>query len=426
MTLKSVSTIASAAAAIILATAADAFSSEARNTIIFDAPTSSQTPPAWTLPYRDAANSDPEWENGSLPIGNGSFGGNVFGSVGRERVTLNEKSLWMGGPAADTLYWSMNKRVPEDAIPMAREALLRGNNHIADSIVRENFNGTIPYTRDSFGCFTTFGEATVETGIDENKISGYRRTLDVDSSLVKVAFKVGDAAYRREFFASYPDSVMVWRFAAPGTKQRLVFRFATPHETSSSRAVTPGGLLIEGRIANNGMRWALLVEANAGPDGTVNVDPENNTITIEESDDATFLLSADTDYKINLDPDFSDPQTYTGKNPADNVRSIAEAAARRGYASLRRHHIEDYRCLYECVSLSLGGTRERDSVPTGKRLASYRAGEADNALEELLFNFGRYLLISSSRPGNIPANLQGMWHNNIDGPWRVDYHNNIN
>lgn len=400
--------------------------SQQRNLIVFDRPTSSETPPAWTLPAKGFTNADPEWERESLPIGNGSFGGNVFGSVGRERVTLNEKSLWMGGPAADSLYWGMNKRVPAGTLDAARRALLKGDKKLANTIVRENFNGLTPYNRDSFGCFTTLGEATVETGIDERCVSGYRRVLDVDSSLVSVTFDLDGTAHKREFFASYPDSVMAWRFSSPGKEQNLLFRFATPHEILSASAVGENGLLIEGRLPGNGMRWATRVEAVTAPGGVVRVNPGKAEIEVKGTEEAVFILAADTDYRMNFDPDFADPQTYSGGDPAKNVNAIVKRAKELGYSALRQRHTDDYRSLYGRVRLELGGNRPEDGAPTPRRLEAYRGGAADNGLEELLFNFGRYLLISSSRPGNLPANLQGMWHNNVDGPWRVDYHNNIN
>lgn len=425
MTKRAFLTEASVATAM-LAAATLAFPADARNLIVFDTPTSSATPPAWTLPYREMDNVDPEWERESLPIGNGSFGGNVLGSVSRERVTLNEKSLWMGGPAADPLYWGMNKRVKPGTLETARQALLRGDTNAADSIVRNNYNGMTPYDRNSFGCFTTFGEVTVETGIDEASVSGYHRQLDVDSALVSVSFDYDGARHRREFFASYPDSVMAWRFSSPGKPRRLTLGFATPHEIISASKTDRNGLLIEGRLPNNGMLWTGRIEVVAGPSGRVEVDPEHATISVDGSDDAVFILAADTDYKANTDPDFADPGTYTGANPTANVNAVAEKALELGYESLRQRHIADYRSLYDRVSLSLGDNRDSDHTPTPRRLEAYRGGKKDNALEELLFNFGRYLLIASSRPGNLPANLQGMWHNNVDGPWRVDYHNNIN
>lgn len=412
--------------AVVCAAALTAFSSEAKNLIIFDVPTSSETPPAWTLPYREVVNVDREWEQKSLPIGNGSIGGNVLGSIARERITLNEKSLWMGGPAADSLYWGMNKRVEPGTIDAARQALLRGDSHETDSIVKNNFNGLTGYNRDSFGCFTTFGEITVETGINEDKVENYRRQLDVDSSLVSVSFDYDGVRHSREFFASYPDSVMAFRFSSPGKQQKLTLKFSTPHEIISATKTGNGGLLVEGWLPNNGMLWTGRIDALVGPSGKVTADPESASITVDGSDEVVFLFTADTDYQMNSEPEFANPKTYTGGHPTPNVNAIAANALELGYDALCQRHIADYQNLYNRVSLTLDGDRGLDDTPTPARLEAYRNGQADNALEELLFNFGRYLLIASSRPGNLPANLQGMWHNNIDGPWRVDYHNNIN
>ena len=397
-----------------------------RNLIVFDTPTSDETPPAWTMPYRGAVNADPEWERKSLPIGNGSIGGNVFGSIGRERVTLNEKSLWMGGPAADPFYWDMNKRVNPEILTQARQALANGDKNTADSLIRNNFNGNTPYNRESFECFTTLGEATVETGIEPGAVTGYRRVLDVDSSLVRVSFAIGGRRHLREFFASYPDSVMAARFSSPGAPGNLTFRFATPHEVTSATKAGPNALLVEGRLANNGMRWAIRIEALAAPEARITIDPASQSLAVDGSDDTAFIIAAGTDYRRNTDPDPTDPGAYTGDDPAPNVNATAREAAALGYNALRQRHIDDYRSLYGRVSLTLTSNRSNDLLPTPDRLGAYRRGERDNAMEELLFNYGRYLLISSSRPGNLPANLQGMWHNNIDGPWRVDYHNNIN
>ncbi len=413
-------------ATAILAVATTTFSTEARNLIVLDAPTSSASPPAWALPSRGTANVDPEWEQQSLPIGNGSIGGNVLGSIARERITLNEKSLWMGGPSADSLYWGMNKRVEPGVIDKARQALLRGDTSEADSIMKNNFIGTTPYNSSSFGHFTTFGEVSVETGIDETKVSNYRRQLDVDSSLVSVSFDYDGVKHIREFFASYPDSVMVWRFSSPGKPRRLTLKFSTPHEIITATRSKVNGLLVEGRLADNGMLWSGRVEAIAKPSGQVHVDTANTSISVDGADDIIFLFAADTDYQMNDEPEFANPQTYTGPHPTPNVNAVTDNALSLGYSNLRQRHINDYQRLYNRVHLSLGDDRKLDDTPTPQRLAAYRDGMADNALEELLFNFGRYLLISSSRSGNLPANLQGMWHNNIDGPWHVDYHNNIN
>ncbi len=412
--------------AALLAAAALAQAARPANRIVFDTPTSSATPPAWTLPSKGISNVDPEWEGQSLPIGNGSIGGNVFGSVARERVTLNEKSLWLGGPRADSLYWGMNKSADASTLAAAREALLAGDNHKADRIIRNNFNGLTPYNRDSFGCFATLGEFSVETGVDESRVERYRRVLDVDSAIAKISFTADGVRHLREFIASYPDSVMAFRFSSPSNKQKLKARFATPHNIKSSKSTATGGLFICGELDNNGMRWAARIEPLADPGTAITANPADGTIEIDGSEEVVFLIAADTDYRPNNNPDFADRMTYTGPDPAYNVNAISERALSKGFEAIKRSHTDDYRALFGRVSLDLGADPAKEGSPTPARLAAYRSGARDNGLEELLFNFGRYLLIASSRPGNLPANLQGMWHNNVDGPWHVDYHNNIN
>lgn len=139
-----------------------------------------------------------------------------------------------------------------------------------------------------------------------------------------------------------------------------------------------------------------------------------------------ILLTADTDYKMNFQPDFKDPKTYVGSDPEQTTRKTMEGAIRKGYDELYRAHEADYTSLFNRVKLQLNPEVTARNLPTNLRLANYRKGQADYRLEELYYQYGRYLLIACSRSGNMPANLQGMWHNNLNGPWRVDYHNNIN
>ncbi|GAE21621.1 putative large secreted protein [Bacteroides pyogenes JCM 10003] len=149
-------------------------------------------------------------------------------------------------------------------------------------------------------------------------------------------------------------------------------------------------------------------------------------IRVEGADEAVFYITADTDYKMNFDPDFNDPKTYVGVNPAETTHQWADDAEAKGYEALLAEHYADYSSLFRRVKLNLNPGMQVADVPTDERLRNYRKGQPDYYLEELYYQFGRYLLIASSRPGNMPANLQGIWHNNVDGPWRVDYHNNIN
>ena len=384
--------------------------------------------------------ADRDWEERSLPIGNGSFGGNVFGSVAAERITLNEKTLWRGGPntsgGAD-YYWNVNKESAH-LLPEIRQAFVDNDLKKAAKLTRENFNSLAAYEEWNekpfrFGSYTTLGEAYIETGLSEIGMSDYKRILSIDSALAVVSFQKDGVKYERSYFASYPDSAMVWKFTAdkPGM-QNLTFSYAGNPE-AEGKMVADGdkGLLYVGKLKNNSMEFALRIQA-LHKGGSVKATADGKLVA-KGADEVIFILTADTDYKINFDPDFKDPKTYVGVNPVASTEAMMKAAMAYSYDELKARHQEDYLSLFNRVKISLNPnapmTLEYPSIydlPTYKRLASYRKGKPDYKLEEIYYQYGRYLLIASSRPGNMPANLQGLWANGVDGPWRVDYHNNIN
>ena len=171
------------------------------------------------------------------------------------------------------------------------------------------------------------------------------------------------------------------------------------------------------------MKFAFRIKA-IHKGGTL--EAENDRLIVKGADEVVFLLTADTDYKMNFNPDFKDPKTYVGNDPEQTTRIMMDQAVQKGYDELYRNHEADHTALFNRVRLQLNPDISSPNLPTYQRLANYKKGTPDYQLEQLYYQFGRYLLIASSRPGNMPANLQGMWHNNLDGPWRVDYHNNIN
>ena len=384
--------------------------------------------------------SDRDWEERSLPIGNGSFGGNIFGSIAAERVTLNEKTLWRGGPNTSKgaeYYWNVNKESAH-LLPEIRQAFVDNDLNKAAKLTRENFNGLAGYEDYSekpfrFGSYTTLGEAYIETGLSEIGMSDYKRVLSIDSALAVVSFKKDGVKYERTYFASYPDSAMVWKFTAdkPGM-QNLTFSYgANPEAEGKIVADGDKGLLYVGKLKNNSMQFALRIQAQH-KGGSVKATTDGKLVA-KGADEVIFILTADTDYKINFNPDFKDPKAYVGIDPVASTDAMMKAASARSYNELKARHQEDYLSLFNRVKISLNPnapmTLEYPSIydlPTYKRLASYRKGKPDYKLEETYYQYGRYLLIASSRPGNMPANLQGMWANGVDGPWRVDYHNNIN
>ena len=395
--------------------------------IWFDSPNTLQGKEVWHSSKQDAS-----WESQSLPIGNGSIGANILGSIEAERITFNEKTLWRGGPntakGAD-YYWNVNKQSAY-ILDEIRKAFVEGDQKKAEKLTRENFNSEVPYefSREKpfrFGNFTTMGEFYVETGLSTIGMSDYKRILSLDSAMAVVQFKKDDVAYQRNYFFSSPANVMVMRFSAdqPG-KQNLTFRYApNPVSTGQFSADGNNGLVYTASLDNNGMKYAVRIQA------TVKGGTLNNTdgrITVKEADEVVFYVTADTDYKMNFAPDFTDPKTYVGVNPLETTQQWMKDAVAKGYANLLDEHYKDYASLFNRVKLELNPTVKTSNLPTAQRLKNYRNGQPDYYLEKLYYQFGRYLLIASSRPGNMPANLQGIWHNNIDGPWRVDYHNNIN
>jgi len=413
------------------------------NEVWFDQPTTLNGQQCWWKGQNDktkkpvragdsAVNSDHEWEYRSLPLGNGSIGCNVMGSVATERYTLNEKTLWRGGPntakgAAD--YWNQNKQSAH-VLKDIRQAFLDNDWNKAAQLTTQNFNSPVPYEATGepqfrFGSFTTMGELLLETGINDKGISNYRRALSVDSAYATVSFTDAEGThYVRRTFVSYPANVMVVRLSAnkPGS-QTLTVRY-TPNPVSEGNFAADGkdALCYTAHLDNNKMAYAVRIKAIAkGGKVTYNTD---GTLHIDHADEVMLLLTADTDYAPNYNPDFTDDRAYVGVDPVKTTAKWMKQAVKKGYTRLFADHYRDYASLFNRVKFTLDGAAS--AKPTNERLADYRKGAKDVGLETLYYQYGRYLLIASSRPGNLPANLQGMWHNNVDGPWRVDYHNNIN
>lgn len=412
------------------------------NTIWFDTPCSSYTKKIWlkssnTLTAGDEMqNADTEWENRSLPIGNGSLGANIMGGIACDRFTLNEKSLWRGGPGVKggaAYYWDQNKQSAH-FLKAIRKAFLQGNTKLAAKLTQDNFNGKAAYSIATephfrFGNFTTMGEVTIQTGHKEQDISDYKRCLSLDSATASVSYHTNTTYYKRSYFISYPDNVMVIKYTAKGADLLNLTLTYTPSPIAQGQVVNDStdGITYKGKLNDNNMRFTIRIKANINGGTSKVIDGK---LHILKAKTVTFFLTADTDYKQNTNPSFTDPKTYIGVNPDKTTKKWIKHALQKGYNNLLSNHLADYTPLFKRVKLIINpddkDTKEALCLPTNKRLQRYRTGKADYDLETLYFQYGRYLLIASSRPGTLPANLQGLWHNNVDGPWRVDYHNNIN
>ena len=419
---------------------ASGYAQQAPMNVFFDTPIASGKQPAWgnnpgAATGSGHGNLDPEWEQKTLPIGNGSIGANIFGSVATEHITFNEKSLWRGGPntakGAD-YYWNVNKNSAH-VLKEIRQAFLDKDQAKVTRLTQDNFNSEVPYEADAedpfrFGSFTSAGTFDIETDIKEQNIGGYSRSLSLDSALVNVCFAQNGVQYKRQYFTSFPDQVMVIRYSASEKgKQNLVFKY-TPNPLSKGeyKRSKSGSFCYSAHLNNNDMHYVVRAQAIA-QGGKTWTDKEGR-IHVEQADEVIFLISADTDYKMNFNPDFKNPKTYVGVKPLETTRNWMDKASEKTFDDLLQRHYQDYAGLFQRTVFEVNPdfNTEVRKLSTPERIARYRTGAPDYELESLYYQFGRYLLIASSRPGDLPANLQGIWHNNIDGPWRIDYHNNIN
>jgi alpha-L-fucosidase 2 len=337
----------------------------------------------------EATPVDPAWENLSLPIGNGYLGASIFGRTGTERVQLSENS-------------------------MASKSLYRGIG------------------------LTAFAELYLDFG--HKTPTNYRRSLSLNEAVSKVSYEQDGVRYEREYFASYPDKVLVIKLSA-SKKGALSFvvrpetpykrEFGTPMKngrdgkvSAANDVLTLGGkletlnLLYEGQVK--------VIPTGGSMSATQDANGDNGRITVSNADSVVLIVAVGTNYKL-------EPRTFDlgydkklegNPHPHDKVTGFLNAAAAKSYAALRTAHVADYQRLFQRASLDFGG--KPSTITTDQMLANYKQGKLDPYLEELYFNYGRYLLICSSRPGTLPPNLQGIWNQYEIAPWTGGYWHNIN
>jgi alpha-L-fucosidase 2 len=352
----------------------------------------------------------------SSPLGNGRLGAMMFGGVDDERIVLNESSVWSGSPQ------DSDRAGAYKVLPEIRRLLLEGKNTDAEALVNANFTSKGPGSGGAaYGCYQVLGNLHLSFLPKDRtaSVTGYRRELNLDDAIAHLQFERGGTTFDREMFSSAPDEVMVLHLKAdrPGqisfeTRLDRPERFVTVADGSD--------LLMTGQLDNGtdgkGLRYSarLRVLTKGGKTSVA-----GNVLKVENADEATLLISAATDYQ-----GFAGRQT---KNPEAASLADLNKAASKSYASLRKAHIADYQKYFRRVSLQLGRTNEPSaSLPTPARIKAMKEGAEDPGLAALYFNFGRYLLISSSRPGGLPPNLQGIWAEEIHTPWNSDWHLDIN
>jgi alpha-L-fucosidase 2 len=338
----------------------------------------------------------------------------VFGGTTDERIQFNEHTLWTGKP---------HDYVREGALghlAEIRRLLFEGRDKEAGPIIRKSFLSD-PVLQKAY---QPFGDLRLHFP-GQGEANGYRRELDLDSAVVRVSYRAGGVTYRREVFASYPDRVVVVRLGADRAGQvRFTLKMDSPHKSARARAVSADTLAMAGRVQDDGLRFESRLRVLADG-GRARVNDEG--VDVEGADAVTLLLVAATSYK-----NFQD----ISADPAERCAAALEKLNGKSYEALRADHVADHRGLFRRVRLDLGRT-DRADLPTDRRLtlikapAGSRTGsesglQGDPALAALYFQFGRYMLIASSRPGTQPANLQGVWNELLEPPWGSKYTTNIN
>jgi len=373
-----------------------------------------------TLLYRRPA---AQWVE-ALPIGNGRLGAMVFGGVERERVQLNEDSLWSGGPRD----WN-NPKAPQVLAEVRR--LIAEEKYVEADRAAHGMQG--PFTQ----AYQPLGDLALTFEHGDSAHRDYRRQLDLTSAVSETRYTVGAVSYVREIFASNPDQVIVVRLSAnrPGM---ITFTAALTSQLRHHIASADGVLKLIGRAPANsapsyhdrdvpveyaeqdGMHFEshLAVTTTGGRSWI-----EGGELHVQGADDAVLFVSAATSFN-----GYDKHPVREGKTPGPIAASQLRAAMGKSYAALRAAHVTDHRALFDRVSLELSSATplEKPSreLPTDERIATL--GAKDPQLVELFFQFGRYLLIASSRAGGQPANLQGIWNDQTRPPWSSNYTININ
>lgn len=345
----------------------------------------------------------------SSPLGNGRIGAMVFGGIQDERIVLNESTVWSGSPQdADR----------EDAfkvLPEIRRLLLTNQPKKAQELLQANFvcrgPGSSQGKNGQFGCYQVLGNLRIR--YDHETAKDYSRQLDLETATSTTTYATGGTQFTRESFVSAPDQVFVYRVTSKGTKKINALVSMDRAENASTRVegdgMTLGGQLPSGHPGILGLRYQgnLKVITVGG-----SKEPSESGIQVRDADEMLILVSAGT--------------TMFDKDYALTCAKQLSAAAKRSYRDLLQRHVRDYQKFFNRVDLQLP-TSKNEELPTVQRMAELAKGTSDPTLCALYFNFGRYLLISSSRPDSpLPANLQGLWAEEIQTPWNADFHLNIN
>ena len=359
-----------------------------------------------------------DW-NAALPVGNGSLGAMVFGGVRDERLQLNVDGLWAGRPEL------RDRLVPLEVLRESRRLLLGGKYAEGEGLVERYFMSE-RWVRS----YQTLGDLRLSMR-GGGEVTGYRRTLDLTRGVATTEFVLGDARYRRRVFASHPDGCLVVVVDVEGGALDLDLELARG-EHAATAPWGKDGLVLSGR-ANAGerhegvaFRAALRVRAEGAKIQPAVGQPSRLRVTGGRR--LVVVLAGATTFELRKDLPITGGAVDLEQAQAALAAAETRCAAANEVAveDLLARHVADHARLFERVALALPGEDGSRDLPTDERLAAVRGGGNDPDLARLYFDYGRYLLIACSRPGSLPANLQGLWCQHYDAPWNSDYHTNIN
>jgi alpha-L-fucosidase 2 len=337
------------------------------------------------------------WEE-ALPLGNGSLGAMVMGDTKTERIFLNESSVWSGQN-----YFNENSGML-GVLPEIRKALFDGDNAKADSLAAKYCTSKLD---PRYGSYQPLGDLWLTFDNFQDSVLLYKRVLNLNTATATVEYSTKSATFRRELFISNVDKVMVMKLTC-SKKNNLSFTVALNRQQGAVSALNENNeLVLDGKCDFGGSTFhaQAKVVATGGK-----VETKDGKIIVNKADEVLIYLSANTD--------------FWKKDPIAQTNSILNSVSKKAYGQLLKDHVADYQSLFNRVDLTLEGN-SNSQLPTDQRIKLFQKSE-DPSLSALLFHYGRYLLISCSRPGGLPANLQGIWNHKFKPPWYGDFTVNIN
>lgn len=340
-----------------------------------------------------------EWNKG-LPIGNGNLGAMIYGTPNKEIICLSEETIWTGGKD-----YNRDKKDAGKYIDTIQKLLFDEEYIAAEVLVREKIlNKKLPKGTNTY---QMLGNLFIEShGLDA--VENYTRELNLNKSVVTTTFKNNGVSFKRDYFSSFPDKVMVYKYSADKKGEINMSAWVERNEQTKI-SVSNNRIEFSEHVGNgHGTKFHAMVHFET-EGGTSEV--KDGKLIISDADEVLIKVVVSSDYRV------ADPEEDC-KVALKNVKTTS-------YKNLLEKHISDYRSLFNRLSFKISDNTGNE-LPTDVRLDKVKKGTTDNYLTQLQYQFGRYLLISSSRPGNLPANLQGIWVNGFTPSWRSDYHININ